>query len=73
MRTNPQREAVITAKQVAKDNGTTLGPNSRVMRDYVASLPVLAGFLLEVAIGLMLGDVYLQPNAKGTAYRLRFE
>jgi len=50
-----------------------ISPNSQEMVAYKSSLPSLSPFLMTVAIGLILGDVSLQSNASGTAYRLKFE
>lgn len=50
-----------------------ISPNSREMKAYKQALPPLSPFLVLVAIGLMLGDVSLQSNASGTAYRIKFE
>lgn len=50
-----------------------ISPNSQEMKAYKAALPPLSSSLLVVAVGLMLGDVSLQSNASGTAYRLKFE
>jgi hypothetical protein len=72
--TNPQRDAVVHATKVAVANNTRISPNSKLMRDYKATLPaVLPQDLLPIAVGNLLGDAYLQPNGAGTQHRLRFE
>lgn len=50
-----------------------ISPNSPLLKAYKRALPRLSPLLLAVAIGLMLGDVSLQSNASGTAYRIKFE
>lgn len=63
------RQAVL-AKMAVQGK---ISPNSREMKAYKQALPPLSPFLVLVAIGLMLGDVSLQSNASGTAYRIKFE
>lgn len=63
-------------RQVVLDKMALLGklsPNSSVMLAYKEALPPLSQLLIRVGIGLMLGDVSLQANAAGTAYRIKFE
>jgi len=50
-----------------------ISPNSRELVAYKKRLPTLSPLLLLVCIGLMLGDVSLQSNKAGTAYRIKFE
>jgi|ERR1700709_397247 hypothetical protein len=48
-------------------------PNSKLMREYKASLFSLNKIQYEASIGLMLGDASLQTQNKGKTYRMKFE
>lgn len=48
-------------------------PNSKLMREYKASLFSLNKNQYEASIGLMLGDASLQTQNKGKSYRMKFE
>nr|YP_009649328.1 LAGLIDADG type 2 homing endonuclease [Rhizopogon vinicolor]QDA23243.1 LAGLIDADG type 2 homing endonuclease [Rhizopogon vinicolor] len=48
-------------------------PNSKLMREYKASLFSLNKNQYEASIDLMLGDASLQTQNKGKSYRMKFE
>lgn len=48
-------------------------PNSKVYKEYKASLTALSPIQLETSVGLMLGDASLQSQNKGKTFRLKFE
>ena len=54
-------------------NHSKISPNARELTAYKAALPPLTPLLVVISIGLMLGDVSLQANASGTAYRIKYE
>ena len=48
-------------------------PNSKIFKEYKASLTALSQLQWDISIGLILGDASLQTQNKGKTYRLKFE
>lgn len=48
-------------------------PNSKVMKEYKATLSELSKVQLDAAIGNALGDSSIQTQNKGRDYRIKFE
>jgi len=59
--------------KVNKNELIKVSPNSKIMKQYKASLNNLNDIQWQASIGLMLGDASLQTQNKGKTYRLKFE
>jgi hypothetical protein len=68
-------EQVLAANAAEKAKGRNgINPNSKVLRDYKASLPFMLPFdLFCIVIGLVLGDVYVSARPNGKSAALNFE
>jgi hypothetical protein len=64
-------------KPISKEQVIGLSPNSKLLKEYKASLYKLSKFQFEALIGLLLGDASLQTQSslsnKGKTYRIKFE
>jgi hypothetical protein len=65
---NTLRNVVLAAMEKGR-----VSPNSKIVRNYKISLPMLTPHQQQACAGLMLGDVSLQPNGAGTYHRVKFE
>lgn len=60
-------------KLLTEFNKINLNPNSREVRALKASLSHLSPVLMEIAIGIALGDGSIQTQNGGETYRMKFE
>jgi hypothetical protein len=48
-----------------------INPNSKELRELKAKLTCLTPELMEIAVGLALGDISIHTQNKGSTYRIR--
>lgn len=69
-----RRKEVEAAQEVAKNRGTKVSPNSKVIKDYKAALPINLPFTVFcVILGSMLGDCSVKYDASKNEASIAFE
>lgn len=72
-KTFSERETVVKEQELRKEQGKKLSPNSKIIKAYRSALPAITELLQAIAVGLILGDISIVPNADKTAYSIKFE
>jgi hypothetical protein len=64
---------LIALKESMIKSGNKISPNSKIFKEYKATLNGLTEMQYQAAVGLILGDARIEINKKNNSALLKFE